>query len=428
MSQTAGETRVDRRVNGRTATYGRHDRYWIPLDYPQAVRFYTECLFVPRSRQDLFWGAMARAVPAASTRALRIRNGPETTGPVLAVASPDLMSVIEQSLSRLRRCSGAPLWALILEPYQRSGRGQNILFLFEGASPRPCALAKVTQVAGGQVQLQREHEALTGLQVRLGQAMRSTVPAPLAFISAKALTVMLETVLPGRSMYRDLRNSWWPRRLVARHLHLAQDWLIRFQQSTVIGDGPADESIIREHITAPLEAFRQLTPLSMHEQQMIDQALETARRLRGERLPVVAQQGDFWARNLVVQNGRVGVVDWARFHPRQAPFADLFMFATSYGLSYPWRWGCWADPVAAFRATYLSRSWLARSVHDWVHTYCRRMRVSSAWLDVFFPVFLAQQVCQAQPSALDDDRNSGQQLWRQLIGEYAQQGGSVCFG
>ena len=436
MGKIAGDMILDRRAGrvalpGRTRPgqaapqYGRHDRYWIPLNHPHAVRFYTEHLFVPHSRQELLRGAVARAMPAASPRMLPIRNGPETTLSATAAASPELMALIERSLPRTRRASGDALWPLILGPYQRSGRGQSILLLFEGASVRPVALAKVAHAADQRAQLQQEHDALTTLQARLDPLMRSTVPAPLALIRTETLTVLLETVLPGRSMYRDLRNSWQPQALAARHLRLAQEWLVRFQRSTLASDGPADEALIREQVIAPLERH---APRSTRERQMIEQAIETAHRLRGERLPLVAQQGDFWPRNLLVHGGRVGVVDWERFHPCCAPFADLLMFATSYGLSYPWRWGRWADPVAAFRATYLSRSWLARCVRELVHSHCRRMQVTPAWLDVFFPVFLAQQVSQAQPAALDDEHTSGRQLWTQLIGEYAHQGGSACFG
>jgi len=48
----------------RARRYGRHDRYWIPLDHPHAVRFYTEHLFVPHSRQELLRGALALYVDA----------------------------------------------------------------------------------------------------------------------------------------------------------------------------------------------------------------------------------------------------------------------------------------------------------------------------------------------------------------------------
>lgn len=407
------------------AQFGRHDRYWIPLNHPHAMRFYTEHLFVPHSRQELLRGAMARVMPGTSAAVLPIRNGPETTRSATAAASPALLTLIEQALPRRRRASGDALWPLILGPYQRSGREQNILLLFQGASARPTALAKMARAADQRAQLEREHQALTSLQLRLDPALRTTVPAPLALIQTDEFTVLVETVLPGRSMYRDLRNSWQPRALASRHLRLAQDWLVRFQRSMCVSDGPADDAIIREHVTVPLERH---APRSSRERQMIEQAVETAYRLRGERLPLGAQQGDFWPRNLLAHHHRVGVVDWERYHPCQTPFADLFMFATSYGLSYPWRWGRWADPVAAFRATYLSQSWLSRSVRDLVHAHCRRMRMSPAWLDVFFPVFLAQQVCQSQPSARNDDPPSGRQLWTQLIGEYARQGGSACFG
>ena len=160
---------------------------------------------------------------------------------------------------------------------------------------------------------------------------------------------------------------------------------------------------------------------------MIQHVLELAARLRSERFPLVARQGDFWARNLLGQGRAVSVVDWEHAQPSGAPFADLFMFITSYGLSFPWQMGHWAEPTAAFRATYLQRTWLSKLVRQALRSYCRAMQVSPALLEVFFPVFLVERALEEREQLAREPRRSTVRIWRALVLEYARQGGSVCF-
>lgn len=429
--------------------YGRHDRYWIPLDHPLVVRFYLNHLFVPHSRRELLQGAVARAVPRSrwtarlvdrphsnglSESSLRPPEGTRELGNPLSlegISLEYLASLLEEHLRPAGLAFSGSLACLMLEDYKNSQRRQTVLFLFDGASPTPGAVAKIANNESQRAVLGHEFNALMALQRKLGQELRATIPQPLALIKPGQGSVLLETYMPGRSIYFDMRNTWHPRRRASDHFQRAQDWLVQFQQATKMREVRLDEWTIRDHVLYPLENFQQHSDSSPHERDMIHHTIQLAHKLRGERLPLVARQGDFWARNLIVNGNTVGVVDWERFRQRSTPFSDLFMFATSYGLSYPWKVGRWAEPVAAFRATYLERSWLAHLVQEYLLAYCQAMQVSPEMLEVFFPVFLAERALEEKElSGLAGswEPQTGKWLWRSLFHEYAHHGGSVCFG
>jgi len=416
---------------GGDLLYNRHDRYWIPMDHPRALCFYLDHLFVPHSRQELLRGTFARTTPWMKWSFLhpRERKGKPGSPPSLEeIGLKYLAGLLEEHLRQAGYTLSGSLLFLILEDYQNSTRRQAMLFLFDQELPVPYALAKVTRQTNQCAILKREFNTLVNLHKSLAQELRTTIPQPLAFIERDGLTVICETFLPGRSIYYSMRNTWHPRRHASHHFGQAMEWLVQFQKATLMSDGYLDEWLMREHVMRPLESFQRHFKLSTHERQMIRYVIESAHKLQGERLPLVMRQGDFWARNLIENGNKVGVVDWERFSKRSTPFSDLFMFATSYGLSYPWKLGRWAEPVTAFRATYLERSWLGQCIRDYLLAYCQAMGVSPALLEVFFPVFLAEQALKEMEQWENHTPRSGRQTWRNLIHEYAQQGGSVCFG
>ena len=84
-----------------------------------------------------------------------------------------------------------------------------------------------------------------------------------------------------------------------------------------------------------------------------------------------ASHGDFWAQNLLMNDGgEVGVVDWERFDAVGSPFEDIFHFPLTYGLNFRWRRG--ATKEEKFRKTFLERNRVSTAVRD----YLRRFRAT----------------------------------------------------
>ncbi|MBI4468908.1 MAG: hypothetical protein HY650_06270 [Acidobacteria bacterium] len=286
---------------GVNVRYGRHDRYGIPLDHPEARRFYLDHLFVPHSRREMIWAAVARASSSAG-RVILIREPgrgfpPELNKQECLSHVEFLTGELEKHLRRPGTPVSGPLFALTLEDYPDSERQQKVLFLFSPSSSMPCAIAKVTAQSRHAVTLKAEYRTLQTLQVELDRDLRATIPRPLGYFEAGSFPVLAETFLPGHSIYFDLRNSWRPHRLAPGHFRLAHDWLVRFQRAMEPEGRSLDKEMIGEYVACPLERFQRAFELSASERNLIDQVMGSARRLQGEHLSIVAHQGDFWARN-----------------------------------------------------------------------------------------------------------------------------------
>ena len=431
---------------GRAAIrYGWHDRFKIPLEHPSALRFYLHNLFVPHSRREMLWGALARASAPAGRAALpllgvtaagRLKGGVEPEG-----ESPDALA--GRLGARLREAGlslGPEVSAITLDDYRHSGREKVVVFLFERGAHEPRLVAKASTNPAHRAALAREHDALEALRARLGEGLGRTLPEPLAAVEDGGLAAFAQSYVPGRSMYFEMRNGWRPRRRAAAHFRLALAWLAEFQKETRAGEASLAGEALREHVVGPLREYQRACSPSAEERRFIAGVVRRAEGLRGERFPVMARQGDFWARNLMLNGGRLGVLDWEHYAERSSPFEDLFLFATSYALSYPWRLGRWAEPAAALRAAFGGPGWMARLVRKSLLGHCAGLGVRPALLGVFFPAFLAARASEemGRGGAKGPGRggrkraraNSDEGLgtWGRLFQEYARMGGSACFG
>ena len=363
----------------------RHDRFEIPVDRPFAARFFVRNLLIAHSRRETIRAAIARAFTAVGL-------GPSVVFGTKAVARPERDARVGR-LCLLLRDAGAiddPSPDVItLDDHGYSPRGKLVAFIFERGAARPGVLAKMCSGPEQGETLRREHEALGTVRARLDEDLRSTVPAPLALVKEGEDTAVAETILPGSPMYLAMRNSLVARRNVAGHFRLAREWLVRFQQLTQTGEAAVGSEDWDELVVRPLTHCQGGYPASSDEHRLISGILRKAEGLQAARLPIVASHGDYWAGNLLVDGSYLGIVDWERFSEQGSPFYDLLMFTTSYGLNYPWKFGCYAEPEEAFRTTYAGNGWMARLVRSHLHAYCDALGLSPQLLEVVLPAFLA---------------------------------------
>jgi hypothetical protein len=429
-------------TGGAAIRYGWHDRFKIPLEHPSALRFYLHNLFVPHSRREMLWGALARASAPAGRAALpmlgvtaagRLKGAAEPEG-----EAPDALA--ERLGARLREAGlslAREVSAITLDDYRHSGREKVVVFLFERGAQAPRLVAKASGNPSHRAALAREHGALQELRARLGAKLKETLPEPLAAVEDWGLAAFAQSYVPGRSMYFEMRNGWRPRRRAAAHFRLALAWLAEFQKETRACEATLGGDALTEHVAGPLREYQRACSPSAQERGFIAGVVRRAGELKGERFPVVARQGDFWARNLMLDGVRLGVLDWEHYAERAAPFDDLFLFATSYALSYPWRLGRWAEPSVALRAAFTGSGWMARLVRKSLLGHCAELGVRPALLEVFFPAFLAARALEERgrgggakgarkKSRAGSDKDSG--TWGRLFQEYARAGAAACFG
>lgn len=425
-------------TNMPRAQEAHHDRFTIPLRERGPFHFYVHSLLVPHSRRELVWAAFARAGRRPGRLALPILGSKSAQGlrgrPPARGAGSDLVQRTCAALQKSGAIGASEPSTIVLNDYGNSDRGKMVLFIFEPQATRPGVVAKVSSSPAHRDTLRREQATLRTLHERLPQTLLESVPIPLAEAGQGAATAFAETYIGRTSMYVEMRNSWSPRRQVEKHFRGALAWLVQFQAATVGDRVRLDEGVIREHIEAPLAEFARSCAPSPAAERMFGRTIETARALTDERLPLTARHGDFWARNVMLGKDGVCVIDWDGYKDRSPPFHDLFHFAVSYGLSYPWQLGRWADPSAAFRSTILADTWLSKLLRDRLRDYCRGMAVSPALLEVFFPVYLAEQaLAEGQTATSANGQESGgaerqysSGRWARLLEHYAAGARSSC--
>ncbi|MBN1569682.1 MAG: aminoglycoside phosphotransferase family protein [Acidobacteria bacterium] len=435
-----------------SAFNGLNRRYAIPLACPSAFRFYLDHLAVPHSLSEMIWTVLARRWPrlkygillASSKRNSGVCHGPqpETTGEAMAKS----LCLGRESRKPLRSDS----LALLTCNYNGRARVRRaVSFLFDDVSPVPLAVAKFSSDPGESPVLKHEYETIKKLASISGGKQPGLVPQSLGFLEESPWTVMLESWLPGRTAYFEMRNSWNALQHVPKHFRLALEWLMAFQQAAGIKKVSLNESAVRDYVLRPLEKLAQQHRLSTAELHLIESTENLAQRLFGTQLLLVSGHGDFWSGNLVVDINTAGVIDWEHFISETLPFDDLFFFSTAYGLNYPWKIARWAAGETAFRATYLQATEIADHVRKFLLTYCNATGLSTELLQLFFPVFIARRVLEESSGGSGGEgayiaggskttfsrlrgarsekpsRRSG--MWRRFFQIYAERSEPVCF-
>lgn len=207
----------------------------------------------------------------------------------------------------------------LLEYVFRSCEGTKSLFVKRQA---PSAKAQHITVA--------EFENLTTARKMLGASLGESVPEPILAIPAKGILVTAR--VPGIPLTAILKK--YGNRLVGRFctsaIHEATRhagmWLNRFQHMTQ-----------SEPVT--FSAHSHLADLEVHLSQCRQKGIEftgsseilrlasyLAFPLDGRKISSAARHGDFVPQNVMVDNGRIAVVDFEGLCERAASYEDLGMF------------------------------------------------------------------------------------------------------
>jgi hypothetical protein len=401
---------------------------------------------VPHSRREMVLAAAMRTSRVAA------RSGWPTLGmkrvEPLAERNPAKEANIRKFCTLLHEAGvipeGDPSF-ITLDDYGETNRGKEVIFIFGPHDERPRVVMKASSNPAHVATLAREHATLSSVRAQVGDALRHTIPTPMATLSQEGWTAFAEQYLPGHSMYLETRNSFAPHGLVDRHFKLARDWLVAFQNATCEGEARFGDRDLELSVIGPLTEYERLYQPASSERAFIAKIVSKAREFESEQMSVVASQGDFWARNLILDRGGLSVLDWEGYRERGSPFFDLLLFSTSYALSYPWKLGRWSEPATAFRAAFSARSWMAKLIRGQLFNYCEISGISPKLLDVCFPAFLAQRAVEEDShrvscsdsgdvkdahggSAMRQGVSTKGQMWRKLFQEYARMDGYAFFG
>jgi aminoglycoside phosphotransferase (APT) family kinase protein len=302
----------------------------------------------------------------------------------------ELVATAEAAIADVRRlvpdaAAQAGSW-IVDTDYPGSPRARTIVFLFTRGERHPSLVVKRARIAasGEAPSLGRERKVLESLRGRLPDSIALTIPRVVAHRTIGGFESVALTWLRGRSAYAEMQTRLAPVHAVETHFDAAARWLARFHEATVdrgqVFQPPTSEARLREVLVAaarPAELgwFAQL-----------------CESCAARPVPPVRSHGDFWARNLLLHvedaaRDPAGVVDWEA-SVQGSPFDDLFQFATSYGLAYPWQRYRRANTEEALRRTFLLENRVSHAVRMYLRTYCSERGMDPSALASWFRLFL----------------------------------------
>lgn len=300
-----------------------------PAVLPQSAkarRYVRNVLCLPRSRRERFLNALHLWQPALTD----VRDEHALDDSLVAL----LFSAINGAFARKPE-----LRCVVSDRNDQDGRRRLLAFIFDGDATQPLALAKAQHDKrnGSLAAAAKAIESVRGL---MSHDLRDSVTRVLHVSDTAEGEVLITSGLPGRSAYAELALSLAPSLHAERHFETAARWLASF-----------------------------------HEASRID-------------VDSTAAHGDYWAHNVLLDGSRISVVDWEHFNRSSSRYVDLFFYALTYGMSFPWQSYARVAPELAFRKTFLETNRVSRALRAYLHTYAARTGVAHARLRDAFSAFL----------------------------------------
>jgi aminoglycoside phosphotransferase (APT) family kinase protein len=183
---------------------------------------------------------------------------------------------------------------------------------------------------------EKEFRGLEALWNRAGSSLVGTVPKPLAYLP-EVLAIVLEK-LPGRNLETVMK--WEGNRVtgplrVRTFRKLAQGigrWLRCFHDATVQPPDIHASSVYLAKVSKWVSSCREAGLDAAVAREVLDRTNTASDRAQGEELPMAASHGDLIPVNVLVDQGRVAVVDFGGYREREPVYEDLAMFLAYLGL------------------------------------------------------------------------------------------------
>ena len=234
---------------------------------------------------------------------------------------------------------GADPGCVIFTRTWRETGGSSVAHVFERSASIPSAVVKV----GPEAREPAEDAELAGLETVAAQARLAGADTPVlrATTIVGGRRALLASFVPGRSAAMLLLGR--PELAPAMVERLA-GWLERWSRATRVPDALAGEEL-KERLLDLAADLRGHVPDAPAYESWIG---ELFAGLSGHLGPLVAAHNDLTMANVLIEDDRLGVIDWESARQRDVPLGDLF-YAAVDAYAAP---GGYVSRVAAFDSCY----------------------------------------------------------------------------
>ncbi len=250
-----------------------------------------------------------------------------------------------------------------------------IFFILADGHKNPVLVAKVPRRSGDNCRLDLEAKNLSAVHGFRAEGF-SSIPRVIAYEDYFEERLLIETMLVGRPM-----NRTETRRRSESCIETIAEWLLALQGAT---STPSDDDPewFERLVEQPLMRMRDLMPLSLEDEHLLDRTAKLTAALRFRDLPLTFVHGDLSHPNvLLLSQGGPGVVDWELAEPRSLPATDFFFFLSYVAFARQLAEKN-ADYVSAFHKAFFGpRAWARPHIEN----YVKQVPLAS---DVVVPLFL----------------------------------------
>jgi aminoglycoside phosphotransferase (APT) family kinase protein len=284
-----------------------HATRYLPLDSPAPLTWYLATVAVATGPVSAALHAILRALARAPALA-------ELVAPrfaVVAVAAP----------APAQRCPAiladaavpARIRASPVPPVLVSGGAEAwsriTLLAFDGGAPSPGAVVKVARRAEDDAATRREHEVLAVVRERLDDRLKGSVPEPIALLGEQGRMAIVQGSVAGVSALARLRRWPQPTGRGRRDLALTAEWLASLHARTARLRAVPGSPAWLEHVDAPLERFASCFEVGEPVVRLLER-LRAHAAAAASGLPIVTEHRDLGPWNVLIDDGRIRVIDW----------------------------------------------------------------------------------------------------------------------
>jgi hypothetical protein len=290
----------------------------------------------------------------------------------------------------------------------------NVIFF--GLHPKftdPVLVAKVPRLIGDGWMLQREYDRLSELWACTGGKAGEYIPRPYALTSLQGWPVLMIAYLPGESLTRLSRRSFWGnRREVAALAREVGRALRDLNDRTVQPIQP--EASLYSSFQEKADTFRKLFELSPAEERTLSELSETVQERSKAASRQILIQGDFWHGNMIRdrKHGKLMFVDWQFARWSVDVSMDIYFFLLAGALVAAEKGP--VEPRAERAARFLA-DWRAGVIPDYLEAYGRPDGY------VLLPQKFGMMLCcvekAVRPALEFGYRHPDDWLWRALFAE-----------
>ena len=263
------------------------------------------------------------------------------------------------------------------------GYSNLIIFFFLRNGKNPVAVAKIDRFKRGI--LAKENRVLS--QIVKEPKISKTVPDPIIYIDDRSGECIVESALPGMNLVRS--KNILDRAYLDSLMQGLCDWLVELQSLRgVTMFCTIDEDMVSK-LYGDMENVAEKKQSSRTIFKNYNKDIKRLfGRIRGKSIPSVLLHGDFWADNILLDNGNIGIVDWDKAEEKGFPVCDLFDFCLQigrlYNSSFAERYKFYMDRVDRYADDAFFSGGISEILVKWVTYYCKRLNIDRDMTEVIF--------------------------------------------